>query len=106
MGRIVRVVLAGMASLAAFAASKIAPDMPSSTATGMADIIVQYKSHPSVARLNQMRLAGRLKRQFHAIPAVHMNVPVSRVAELAADPAVAYISPNRATSNFLDITTQ
>ncbi len=102
----VRFVLAGITSLAAFGAARIAPDMPASTRSGTVDIIVQFKSQPSAAALSQMRTTGQLRRQYRAIPAIHMTVPFAMLGRIAANPQVAYISPNRTTTSSLDITTQ
>src|SRR5580700_4980691 len=105
MKTVVRVILASMASALAFAGSKVASDMPARTPTGMVEVIVQYKASPRTL-LPQLRSVGEIRRAFQTIPAVHMNVPVSRLGALAADPRVSYISPNRAMTGTLDITTE
>lgn len=69
----------------------------------MVEVIVQFEALPTGDILRQVRTAGR---QYQAIPAVHMTVPASMIETIAADPAVAYVSPNRTATNFLDITTQ
>ena len=102
----VRFVLAGMTSLVAFGAARVAPDMPVSTTSGPVDIIVQFKSQPKAETLHQVLTAGQLRRQYRAIPAVHMTVPFSMLARIASNPQVVYISPNRTTTGSLDITTQ
>ena len=102
----IRVFLAAMTSLVAFGATRIARDMPSSTSTGTVDIIVQYKTRPNSEALNQVRTSGLVKRQYRAIPAVHMTVPVAMIGRIASDPQVAYVSPNRTVTSSLDITTQ
>src|SRR5580704_8777039 len=99
-------VLAGITSLAAFGAARVAPDMPRSAASGTVDIIVQFKSQPNAETLHQVRTAGQLRRQYRAIPAVHMTVPFSMLGRIASNPQVAYVSPNRTTTSSLDITTQ
>ena len=70
--------------------------MPHSTASGTVDVIVQYKSFAGV-QTRHGRL-GRVHRHFRSIPATHMTVPVSMLESLAANPQVAYISPNRTTT--------
>src|ERR1700680_2072885 len=92
----IRVFLAAMTSLVAFGATRIAQDMPSSTSTGTVDIIVQYKARPNSEALNQVRTSGLVKRQYRAIPAVHMTVPVVMIGRTASGPQVAYVSPHRA----------
>ena len=44
MKPIIRVAVIGLVGSLAFAGSKVASDMPHATATGMVDVIVQYKS--------------------------------------------------------------
>ena len=95
----------GLVGSLAFAGSKISSDMPHSTASGMVDVIVQYKSFAGANTAEAGRL-GRIQRHFRSIPAAHMTVPVSMIQSLASNPQVAYVSPNRKTSSLLDITTQ
>src|ERR1035438_2999495 len=104
--RAVRVVLAGLTSLAAFGGTRISSDMPASTPSGTVDIIVQFKTKPNAEALNQVLKGGALKRQYRAIPAVHMTVPVSMIGRIESNPQVVYVSPDRNTTGSLDITTQ
>ncbi len=103
MKSIVRVALITLASSLAFAGPKIAPDMPASSPNGMVEVIVQYRAFPN---RDEAAHLGLVHRSFRSIPAVHMTVPLSSLATLATNPRVVYISPNRKTSSFLDITTQ
>lgn len=89
----------------AFGGSKISPDMPAASSTGTVDVIVQYK-HFAGRNANVFTHAGRIHRHFQSIPATHMTVPVSELKALAANPAVAYVTPDRTTVGLLDVTTQ
>ena len=53
-----------------------------------------------------MSPAVHVRRQYRAINAVQMTVPVSMIGRIAADPQVAYVSPNRIVTGSLDITTE
>jgi serine protease AprX len=65
-------------------------------ANGMVTVIVQHRQMPTSAHLKTMQGRGAtIKSQFHTIRAVTMRVPVSMLAELAKDPNVAYITPDR-----------
>ncbi len=65
-------------------------------ANGMVTVIVQHRQMPSNAHLKGMQGRGAtIKSKFHTIRAVTMRVPVSMLAELANDPNVAYITPDR-----------
>src|ERR1700684_4064968 len=65
-------------------------------ANGMVTVIVQHRQMPSAAHLRSMQGRGAaIKSQFHTIHAVTMRVPASMLAELAQDPNVTYITPDR-----------
>src|SRR5208282_5872962 len=65
-------------------------------ANGMVTVIVQHRQMPSDAHLRGMQGRGAtIKSKFHTIRAVTMRVPVSMLAELANDPNVKYITPDR-----------
>jgi len=77
--------------------SKFASDLGQRVeANGMVTVIVQHRQMPSAAHLRSMQGRGAaIKSQFHSIRAVTMRVPASMLAELAADPNVKYITPDR-----------
>ena len=106
MKRIVQIAAAGFFGVLAFAGPKVASDMPRSTRTGFVDVIVQYNSGAGNDAAAHFGAFGAVRQQFHTIPALHMTVPVSMVERLAQDPRVTYVSPDRAITSFLDITTQ
>ncbi|HEV7475313.1 MAG TPA: S8 family peptidase [Pyrinomonadaceae bacterium] len=63
---------------------------------GMVTVIVQYRQMPNHASLRATRSRGAtIKAQHHRIHAVTMRIPASMLATLAADPNVAYITPDR-----------
>jgi len=105
MKSLVRIILFSLVSSLAFAAgSKVASDMPASTESGMVEVIVQYKTFAGVQTVDAAGPLGRVRRYFRSIPATHMTVPVSMLRSLASNPQVAYISPNRTSTGFLDAT--
>ena len=106
MKRTIQVAVISLVGSLAFAGPKVASDMPHSTASGMVDVIVQYKSFAGMGSAESAGLRGRVRRHFRSIPATHMTVPVSMIKSLASNPNVAYISPNRPTTSLLDITAQ
>src|ERR1700730_12276863 len=66
---------------------------------GMVTVIVQYRQMPNRASLRATQSHGAtIKAQHHRIHAVTMRVPASMLAKLAADPNVAYITPDRPVS--------
>ena len=63
---------------------------------GLVTVIVQFKSAPDSATIAGMRANGRiLQRQFSAIRAVTMRLPASMLEQLANDPRISYITPDR-----------
>jgi len=62
----------------------------------LVDVIVQFKQPVSSRHLHKAdHLGGSLARELKSIKAAHFRLPLKAVQELAADPDVAYISPNR-----------
>src|SRR5712692_2299893 len=87
----------------ALADPKLAKDLPSSNAAGLVDVIVQFRSMPGQAELNQL---GQTKRTFNIIRAVQLTLPPAAIRALANNPNVVYVSPDRPAQGALDITTQ
>src|SRR5579862_7838534 len=106
MERMIRFALISLAGSVAFAGPKVASDMPKSTPDGMVEVIVQYRAVPGRTLGHEIAGAGQVHRSFRSIPAVHMTVPLSSIASIAANPRVAYISPNRNTVSTVDVTAQ
>jgi serine protease AprX len=76
-------------------------------ANGMVTVIVQHRQMPTSAHLKGLQGRGAtIKSQFHTIRAVTMRVPVSMLAELAKDPNVAYITPDRTQKMAANPTTE
>jgi serine protease AprX len=77
--------------------SKFSSDFRSgSGANSMVTVIVQHRQMPTNAHLRDMQGRGAtIRSQFRTIRAVTMRVPASMLAELANDPNVSYITPDR-----------
>src|SRR5271157_3919311 len=77
--------------------AKFSPDLHQRVdANGMVTVIVQHRQMPSDVHLKGMQGRGAtIKSKFHTIHAVTMRVPASMLAELAKDPNVTYITPDR-----------
>ncbi len=87
----------------AFAAGgKLSPEL-SRTRTGNIDVIIQYRTQPTEAHGHAVRnMGGTLKRELGVINARHYSIPAAALAQLASDPDVAYISPDRPVQANLD----
>src|SRR5260370_32714251 len=69
------------------------------------DVIVQYNVPPTDAHHQKVQgMGGVLKAKLDFIKAAHYSVPVESLDVLAADPDVAYISPDRPVHGALDTT--
>ena len=75
--------------------SRVAPDIESATGS-MKNVIIQYRHNPNAADHQKIHArGGALRREWQAIHAAAYAVPAETVSSLAADPEVAYVSPDR-----------
>ena len=81
----------------AFAGSpKIAKDLDNIDPEALVNVIVQFKQVPTEAHHKKITdRGGQLKRELGLIKGSHYSVPASKLKDLADDPDVAYISPDR-----------
>src|SRR5262249_45819408 len=69
------------------------------------EVIVQFKHSPSASTVQRLTSLGGVRRQgFNRIPGGVFRIPAGKLAALASDPEVAYISPNRALRGAADYT--
>src|SRR6266705_3766271 len=92
----------------AFAASgrnlKIAPDLEQ--ADGAVDVIVQFNTHPTEAHHERIRRSGgHLLRTVDGFRGAKYRLNSKGLEQLAADPSVVYITPDRAVSASADYVT-
>src|SRR5580700_11244732 len=81
--------------------SKFSADLQQRAGGGndLVTVIVQYRQMPNSSSLKAMQLQGAaIRYQHHSIHAVTMRVPASMLAQLANDPNVAYVTPDRQQS--------
>jgi hypothetical protein len=75
---------------------KIAKDLDNIDSEALVDVIVQFKQVPTEAHHKKITdRGGQLKRELGLIKGSHYSVPASKLKDLADDPDVAYISPDR-----------
>src|SRR5712664_3422320 len=89
----------------AYAGPKLAKDLPGANSNAAVDVIVQFKTPPTKNELKQFGAYGQVKKTFNSIKAIHVTVSASVLTALEADPNVKYVSPNRRTKGFLDLST-
>jgi serine protease AprX len=102
-GRVVGLALLVLSAMPSYAGStaKFSADLQqrATGANSMVTVIVQYRQMPTDSSIRTMQLGGAaIKSKLHTIRAVTMRVPVSMLANLAKDPNVAYITPDRPVS--------
>jgi len=84
------------ASLAFAGSPKMSKDLEGSNASDQVDVIVQYTQAPTALDNQHMRnRRGKLRRELGLLNGGAYSVPASALTDLAADPDVAYISPDR-----------
>lgn len=90
-----------IASLAFARSPKVSKDLDGTNA--QVDVIVQYTQTPT-ARHHQKVLSrgGSFKQELGFVKAGAYSMPASALADLAADPEVAYISLDRSLSGYLN----
>src|SRR5258707_1556561 len=70
------------------------------------DVIIQFNQTPTAAHHQKVQSKGGvLKTNLDFIKGAHYSVPVESLDDLANDPDVAYISPDREVSGSLDYVT-
>ena len=98
------IITAMLAGSVAFAAPKVAPDVPANG--GNVDVIVRFVHPPTKDDLKLLGPYGQIKKQLFIINAVHLSLSPQQIQALASNPVIAYISPDRKNTGSLDITTQ
>ncbi|HXM41775.1 MAG TPA: S8 family peptidase, partial [Bryobacteraceae bacterium] len=90
----------------AMAGSKLSSDLQQMLGgNGNIEVIVQFTRIPTATDL-QLFSANQIVRRFRHIKAVHALLTPAEIRALESNPLVTYMSPNRAVSGTLDITTQ
>jgi serine protease AprX len=76
--------------------SKISPDLANNPVSSTVDVIIQYYNPPSAGETGLLGLLGGLIRTvLGSINAIVANVTYGNLTNIAADPNVKYISPDR-----------
>lgn len=84
------------ASLAFAGSSKISKDLEAKKASDQVNVIVQFRHVPTAMHhAKVMDMGGRKTRELGRFKGGAYKIPASALAELAADPEVVYISPDR-----------
>src|SRR5215469_4598529 len=99
------VTLALATTSVAFAHPKVAPDLDGRNPSDTVDVIVQFKQQPTEAQHRKVRdRGGVLHRGLDVIRGGHYSMPAGKLEDLAQDPDVAFISPDRQVTGLLDLT--
>ena len=76
--------------------AKIAPEFEAVDSNQMVDVLVKYKETPTQFHQSlATRRGGRMVRSLDIIKTHHYRIPAGQLAELAADPLVESIHPDR-----------
>ena len=90
------------ASLAFAGSPKMSKDLEGKNAFDQVDVIVQFTQAPT-ARHHQKVLSrgGKINRELGLVKSGAYTMPTSALEDLANDPDVAYISPDRPVNGML-----
>lgn len=84
---------------------KISPDLAAVPPGNNVQVIVQYHQAPLPADLNDLAAkGGSVKHVFSNIPALVANIDAGALDQVAANPHVAYISPDRQVQGAMTVT--
>ena len=82
---------------------KLARDLEGGDPEKTADVIVQFHQTPSAKHHQKVRqMAATHKASLQLVKGAVYSVPAGKLAELADDPNVAYISPDRPVQGSLN----
>ncbi|MBV8831640.1 MAG: hypothetical protein JO108_20720, partial [Acidobacteriaceae bacterium] len=85
---------------------KLSPDLENVDLNSNADVIVQFTTTPGPAHHEKvMSRGGNLKHDLSFIKSGAYSIPAYMLQDLASDPEVAHISPDRKLKATLDNTT-
>ena len=88
------------ASLAFARSPKMAKDLEGKRPSDQVDVIVQFAQAPTAKQHQKVfDRGGKLRRELGLIKSGSYSMPASALADLAADPDVSYISPDRQLSS-------
>ena len=82
---------------------KLAPELTKLESDTIVDVIVQYRTPPAEEQHSKISLrGGQFKRGLELINGAHYSVTARALEQLAADPDVVYITPDRPIHALLD----
>src|SRR5947209_6653754 len=85
---------------------KISHDLDSADLNSTSEVIVQFAHPPTEEHHNKIRnRGGQLRHELGLVKAGVYTLPTNTLQDLANDPEVVYISPNRTLHGSLDNTT-
>jgi serine protease AprX len=91
------------ASLAFAGSPKMSKDLEGKNASDQVNVIVQFTQAPTAKHHQKvMNKGGKFKQELGLVNGGAYSVPASALADLAADPDVAFISPDRPVQATLD----
>src|ERR1044071_1620934 len=78
---------------------KLSPELKGRRTKNPIDVIVQFRTAPTLQQENRVSRHGALvKQHLRPVKGLLVSVAPSRLAELSNDPDVAYVSPDRLIS--------
>ena len=102
--RFVVVLMAGLLSATAWGRNpRLAPDLSPDDSNDLVNVIVQFKQTPGEVHKDKIRRKdGSVASELPLVKALSGRLPKNRLSELANDPEVSYISPDRPVHSYLN----
>src|SRR6202140_4244420 len=94
-GRILGLALL-LSAVPSFGGNKFSSDLPQRNSCRLVTVNVQYRQMPNDASLKSH--GGTVRMKHRHTKAVTLTIPANKLAQLAADPNVSYITPDRPVS--------
>ena len=102
MKRILVLAAALLVAVPSWGKGKLAPDL-STDPKQTVDVIIQYKVAPQQKHRDRIsRRGGQVTDSVDLVKGIVAHVPANALADLAQDPDVAYVSPDRPLHPFLN----
>jgi len=100
---IIPVLVLALATLAAARQDKLAPELQASSQQDNVKVIISYKVVPGTEHLRKLNgHGGQVTKDLSSLRELAVTLPANRVDDLSNDDDIAYISPDRPVTAFLD----
>src|SRR5438094_927133 len=99
--------LCAIAALGTASAQKLSPELAASDPHASVKVIVQWRQRPNDSSHRKVtRRGGHLRRSYKNINSAAYSIPAAALQDLANDPEIEYVGPDRPVRPMLDFTAE